>query len=304
MFEIGQSFIGTGSSLAQSGGYTGSFFTGVLATVVATPCTAPFMGAAVGFALSQSVLVCTLIFTALAVGLASPFLLLAFLPHLGRFLPRPGRWMETLKQFLAFLVFGAVIWLLWVFGQQSGIDRLILLFASFLVLSIAGWMLNRWAGSRLAVIAAIALILAAVAYPMWNSSSSGAASAAASNQASSKNGLNWEPFSADKLASYRSSGKPVLIDFTAAWCLTCQVNDRVVFQSQQVKDKLKKSDVALLRADWTSNDPAITEALAQYGRSAVPLYVFYGHGQTDPLILPDGLLRPSSFLNAIEQTKL
>jgi thiol:disulfide interchange protein DsbD len=303
MFEIGQSFMSTGSSLAQSGGYAGSFFTGVLATVVATPCTAPFMGAAVGFALSQSILVCTVVFTALALGLASPFLLLAFLPQLGRFLPRPGRWMETLKQFLAFLVFGAVIWLLWVFGQQSGIDQLILLLGSFLVISVGGWMLSRWSGNKVAIAASIALILAAVAYPMWNSSSAGA-TPAASSQANSKDGLHWEPFSADKLAGYRASGKPVLIDFTAAWCLTCQVNDRVVFQSQKVKDKLKKSDVALLRADWTSNDPAITEALAQYGRSAVPLYVLYGHGQADPFILPDGLLRPSSFLDAMQQARL
>jgi thiol:disulfide interchange protein DsbD len=302
VFEIGQSFMGLGSNLAQQSGYTGSFFTGVLATVVATPCTAPFMGAAVGFALSQSVVICTVIFTALALGLASPFLVMAFAPQLGRLLPRPGRWMETLKQFLSFLIFGTVIWLLWVFGLQAGIDQVTVLLWSLLLIGIAGWILGRWSQKRLALLGALALIIAATVYPML--SSSAALPVSAANGQPSKDDLNWEPFTAEKLASYRASGKPVLIDFTAAWCLTCQVNDRVVFRSEDVKKKLKQSGIALLRADWTSNDPAITEALAQYGRSAVPLYVLYGQGQSQPVILPDGLLRPSTFLNALQQVKL
>jgi thiol:disulfide interchange protein len=304
MFEVGQSFMGVGSGLAQRPGYTGSFFTGVLATVVATPCTAPFMGAAVGFALSQPAVICTLVFTALAVGLAAPFLLLAFAPQLGRFLPRPGRWMETLKQVMAFPIFGTVIWLLWVFGLQSGVDQVTILLASLLAIAIAGWILSRWANSRFAVILAIAFIVCATLYPMMSLSGASSASAAARSEPLSNGALHWEPFSAEKLASYRTAGKPVLIDFTAAWCLTCQVNDRVVFQSKQVENKLNKSDIALLRADWTSNDSAITEALAQYGRSGVPLYVLYGRGQSDPVILPDGILRPSTFLDTLRRLNL
>ncbi|MGA8599178.1 MAG: thioredoxin family protein [Bryobacteraceae bacterium] len=304
MFEVGQSFMGAGSGLAQQPGYTGSFFTGVLATVVATPCTAPFMGAAVGFALSQPAVICTLVFTALAVGLAAPFLLLAFAPHLSRFLPRPGRWMETLKQFMAFPIFGTVIWLLWVFGQQSSIDQVTILLAALLVIAIAGWILNRWANSRLAIALAVAFIICAALYSMLSLSGAASASAGARGAQLSNGALHWEPFSAEKLATYRASEKPVLIDFTAAWCLTCQVNDRVVFHSKQVEDQLNKSGVALLRADWTSSDPAITEALAQYGRSGVPLYVLYAPGHLDPVILPDGLLRPSTFLDTLHQLNL
>lgn len=282
--------------------YSSSFFTGVLATVVATPCTAPLMGVAVGFALSQSAAICTLVFTSMALGLAFPFLLLSLFPALSRFLPRPGAWMETLKQALAFPLFLTVIWLIWVLGQQVGITDVAALLIMLVVLAAAGWMAGRWPQSRLTKTAAVIIGIAAVCYSTISLSH---AEAAASPASAIAGNLKWEPYTPEKLAQYRSSGKPVLVDFTAAWCLTCQVNDRVVFHSPQVEQYLNKSNIALLRADWTSQDPKITELLATFGRSGIPFYVVYTSkpGET-PHTLPDGLLTPSSFLDQLHQANL
>ncbi len=301
-FEIGTSLMNTGSGLTQRGKYSSSFFTGVLATVVATPCTAPLMGVAVGFALSQSPAVSVLVFSVMAIGLASPFLLLSLFPGLTRFLPRPGAWMETLKQAMAFPVFATVVWLLWVLGQQVGINQLSVLLFTLLVLSIAGWMAGRWPQSRSARAVAVLLGLAVTIYSSVTLSPVRAGSISGVQTGS---GLKWEAFSPEKLEKYRASGKPVLIDFTAAWCLTCQVNDRVVFHSPEVERHLNKSDIALLRADWTSYDPTITNLLAKFGRSGIPFYVVYG-AQTNaaPLILPDGLLTPSGFLAHLRKVDL
>lgn len=301
-FEIGTSLMGAGGNLTERGKYSSSFFTGVLAAVVATPCTAPLMGVAVGFALSQSAAVCTLVFTSMAIGLASPFLLLSLFPALNRFLPRPGVWMETLKQVLAFPVFLTVIWLLWVLGQQVGINQVAILLVALLVLSVAGWMAGRWPRSRLAKAAAIILGLGATIY---SSTTLTPVEAGTVRSSTAPSNLKWEPFSPEKLAEYRAAGKPVLIDFTAAWCLTCQVNDRVVFHSPQVEQHLNNSDIALLRADWTSYDPKITEFLATFGRSGIPFYVVYGAGpNSPPTMLPDGLLTPSVFLGHLRRVNL
>jgi thiol:disulfide interchange protein len=304
-FEIGSSLMSTGSSLTQRGKYSSSFFTGVLATVVATPCTAPLMGVAVGFALSQSPLVCVAVFTSMAIGLASPFLLLSVFPQLSSFLPRPGAWMETLKQLMSFLVFGSVIWLLWVLGQQVGMNQLALMLFVLLFLSIAAWIAGRWPESRLVRISAAVVGIALTVYCSVALTPLAASDRQNSLAGSAKGGLKWEAFSPDKLASYRASGKPVLVDFTAAWCLTCQVNDRVVFHSPEVEQRLNRSDIALLRADWTSYDPVITEWLAKFGRSGIPFYVIYTPGQgSTPTTLPDGLLTPSAFLKSLDKLKI
>ncbi len=306
-FEIGTSLMNTGSGLTQGGKYSGSFFTGVLATVVATPCTAPLMGVAVGFALSQSAAVSVLVFTIMAIGLASPFLLLSIFPRLASVLPRPGAWMETLKQVMAFPVFLTVIWLLWVLGQQVGIDQLIGLLLTLLVLSVAAWVAGRWPQSRISRTAAVLIGLAATIYCSAKLAPAEGVGGRSSLQRadSSANGLKWEAFTPEKLATYQASGKPVLIDFTAAWCLTCQVNDRVVFHSPQVEQRLNKSDLVLLRADWTSSDPVITEWLAKFGRSGIPFYVIYSPGQiANPTTLPDGLLTPSGFLESLDKLKI
>jgi thiol:disulfide interchange protein len=306
-FEIGTSLMSTGSGLTQRGRYSSSFFTGVLATVVATPCTAPLMGAAVGFALGQSPAVSVLVFTVMAIGLASPFLLLSVFPGLTRYLPRPGAWMETLKQLMAFPVFATVIWLLWVLGQQVGVNQLAGLLLTLLVLAIAGWIAGRWPQSRTAKAVAIVLGLAVTIFSTASVAPLAAGARASSNQSGPRaaNELRWEPFTAEKLAGYRAAGKPVLVDYTAAWCLTCQVNDRVVFHSPEVQRHLNNSNIALLRADWTSYDPAITASLAEFGRSGIPFYVVYGAKENaTPVTLPDGLLTPTSFLENLRKADL
>jgi thiol:disulfide interchange protein DsbD len=296
VFEVGQSILGIGSGLTQSGGWTASFFTGVLATVVATPCTAPFMGAAVGFALSQSFASCFLIFSGMALGLSAPFLFLAYMPAWGRFLPKPGRWMETLKQVLAFPVFATVIWLLWVFGAQVSLDGLTRLLSALLMITFAVWMMKRWS-TRTSAAVAIVLILSGFYYAVP------ASFGRRSVEARGTEGLAWETFTAAKLNEYRAAGTPVLIDFTAAWCLTCQVNERVAFQSAEVQDRLRRARIRLLRADWTSYDADVTRQLSTYGRGGVPLYVLYGKAGA-PVVLPDGLLKPGTVVRALNQLNL
>jgi thiol:disulfide interchange protein len=297
LFEIGMSWMGMGGSLAARPGYAGSFFTGVLATVVATPCTAPFMGAAIGFALGQSSRTAFAVFTLLALGLAAPYLLLSCFPQWSRVLPRPGRWMETAKQVMAFPLFAAVIWLAWVFGQQAGMNAEGRLLCGLLLISIGAWLLGRVRRTA-STLAAILLFALAIWFPLQ-----GAQAGAGANAATAANfgRLHWEPFSTERVQQYRAEGKPVFVDFTAAWCLTCQVNERTVFTSAAVQEKLVDSGVVLLRADWTSYDPAITRTLASFGRSGVPFYLLYGKdANIQPSPLPE-LLTPQIVINALNQ---
>ena len=229
-FELGLSLTSVGGDLAKKQGYTGSFFTGVLATVVATPCMGPFLGAAVGFALAQPAGITFAVFTALALGLAAPYLLLSFNPAWTRLLPRPGAWMETLKQLSSVLLFGTVIWLTWVYGSlysggstgigPNGVDRLAHLLWCFLLLAIAGWALGKWPAKWSSAIAAVLLAAIALAIPLYQPKDTT---------------LVWAPYSQQALDTARAAGHPVFIDFTAAWCLSCQVNERVVLKSEEVQ---------------------------------------------------------------------
>jgi thiol:disulfide interchange protein DsbD len=254
------------------------------------------MGAAVGFALSQPIVSCFLIFSGMALGLSTPFLLLAYMPALGRFLPKPGRWMETLKQVLAFPVFATVIWLLWVFGAQVSLDGLARLLSALLIITLAVWMMRRWS-TRASAAVALVLVLSGFYYALPASSSRRSA------EERGAEALSWERFTVAKLDESRAAGTPVLIDFTAAWCLTCQVNERVAFQSAEVQDHLRRARIRLLRADWTSYDPDVTRQLSAYGRGGVPLYVLYGR-TGGPVLLPDGLLKPGSVARALRQLNL
>jgi thiol:disulfide interchange protein len=279
-FEIGLSLTSAGGGLAQKQGFAGSFFTGVLATVVATPCMAPLMGAAVGFALAQAAWLTFVVFTALALGLALPYLVLSMQPQWTRFLPRPGAWMEVLKQLTAVPLFGTAIWLAWVYGQlhaPEGVDRVAWLLSGFLVLAIAGWVLGRWPAKWGSGSVAVVLIAIAIALPL---------------RTPPVETLTWQPYTEANFAAARATGEPVFIDFTAAWCLSCQVNERAVLKSKDVEQALIKNHVQLLKADWTQYDPGITRELAAVGRSGVPTYVIYPPGKVSNAdVLPEFLTK-------------
>jgi thiol:disulfide interchange protein DsbD len=292
MFDLGMTLTSAGDSLARKGGYTGSFFTGVLATVVATPCTAPLMGAAIGFALSQRALVTFTVFTSLAFGLALPYLALTFVPGWASKLPRPGRWMETLKQLTSVPLFLTVVWLIWVYGRLSGstvgdgIDHVARLLVGLLILAIGGWILGRWPARRWGYIAAAVTAAAALAFPLVTPQA---------------DRLQWRPFSNAALEEARSEGKPVFVDFTAAWCLSCQVNEKAVLQDRGVEQELVRRHYVLLRADWTRYDPEITSELSRVGRSGVPTYVIIsGPSERATHVLPE-LLTRGVVLDAIRQ---
>jgi thiol:disulfide interchange protein len=294
LFDIGLSLTSVGGDLAQKQGYTGSFFTGVLATVVATPCTAPLMGAAIGFALAQPAPITFAIFTALGLGLAAPYLLLSFQPAWTRLLPRPGAWMEIFKQITAVIFFATVIWLVYVYGSLfaggasggQGIYRVALLLGCFLMLAVAGWVLGKWPARWSSTIAAILIAAIGLAIPLYQPKDTT---------------LVWTPYSQQALNQARAAGHPVFIDFTAAWCLSCQVNERLVLKSSDVQHQFSKNNVTLLRADWTQYDPAITQQLASVNRSGVPTYVIYpAPVNSVPDVLPE-LLTKDIVLTALEK---
>ena len=293
MFDIGLTLTGAGDQLTRQGGYSGSFFTGVLATVVATPCTAPLMGAAVGYALSQGAVITFTVFTALAIGLALPYLMLIFVPGWAKRMPKPGPWMVTLKQFTSLPLFLTSVWLIWVYGRLSGgalgdsADHIARLLAGLVVLAIAGWILGRWPTHRWGYVAACVTIVLAVMIPLGTAQS---------------DRLQWKPFSAAALQAAETQGKPVFIDFTAAWCLSCQVNERAVLKDGDVEKELLRRHYVMLRADWTRYDPEITAALNRVGRSGVPTYVvFPAHADGAAHVLPE-LLTRGLVLDAIRQS--
>jgi thiol:disulfide interchange protein len=307
MFEIGLTLTSAGSGLASKQGYAGSFFTGVLAMVVATPCTAPFMGAAIGFALAQSAGVTFAIFTALGVGLAAPYLLLSFNPAWTRLLPRPGAWMEVLKQATAVPIFATVIWLVWLFAQSAGVNALLGLLGGFLLLAIAGWVLGRWPAKGFASAISVIVGLLAVALPIYAAQKygtiPGSGPGAVTNKAAVQGPSTWQPYTPQLVEQYRAQGKPVFVDFTASWCLSCQVNERVVLDREDVQKRLHESGIELVRADWTRHDEVIAQTLAGLGRSGVPTYVLYsGAAGATPKILPE-VLTPGIVFDALDELK-
>ncbi|MCU0868201.1 MAG: thioredoxin family protein [Burkholderiales bacterium] len=286
VFEWGGAVQAVAGRAASGGGLAGAFGSGLLATAVATPCTAPLMGAALGWALTQPAIAALAVFTALALGMAAPYVVLAFTPALAARMPRPGRWMETLKQFLAFPLYLTVVWLVWVLAEQSGAGAAARLLAALVLVAAALWAWQRFAdpgrtrGVARAVAAAFAVAAIGVGWP--------AAQPQAAVTAPAGDWAAWTRAAEDTLVAQH---RAVFVDYTAAWCVTCQVNKRVVLETDAVRAAFARTGVVRLRADWTRRDPDITAALARLDRSGVPVYVVHPADGSAPIVLPEVLTR-------------
>ncbi|HEX7327378.1 MAG TPA: thioredoxin family protein [Casimicrobiaceae bacterium] len=300
VFEFGTLAPSRAAAWSHANRNVNAFATGLLAVAIASPCTAPFMGVALGYALAASVPATLAVFVALGVGMALPYALLAWFPRWRRVLPRPGAWLVHLKQLLAFPLYATVAWLVWVLGAQIGNDGVMRIGITLVLVAFALWAWRnarssaRRAWNAIATIGALAGVV--VVWPLLAGLPASANGAAVRAVASSDSGP-WQSWSAARVASLVDEGRPVFVDFTAAWCITCKVNERFVLDDARVRDAFAQNGVALVRADWTRRDPAITEALAGLGRSGVPVYVLYRKGRA-PLLLP-AVLRRATILDAL-----
>jgi Thiol:disulfide interchange protein len=290
-FEFGLGATAVGGSLQQKRGYVGSFFTGVLATVVATPCSAPFLAPALGAALALPAATSFAVFTAIALGLSAPYLVLAAFPATIRILPRPGAWMEIFKQGMAFLLYATVALLIWILAGQLSADGLLSALLALAGLAFALWLYGRATSPeakkprRKTLVVSLLLAVGALVYG-W--------------PRAAPTDLVWEEWSAERVAELQKEGRPIYVDFTARWCFTCQTNKKAVFSgpgSGEVLRTFRDQNVAALRADWTNRDPKITAELARWGRAAVPFNLLYLPGRTEPTILPE-LLTAGTVLEA------
>lgn len=293
VFEVGGRFAGMGQGLATKSGATGAFFTGVLAVLVATPCTAPFMAAALGFALSQPAPQTVAVLLAMGLGLALPYLALSLTPALQRLMPRPGAWMDRLRQFLAFPMWASAVWMIWVLTQQTGPDGVIYALGGMILIGFAIWLLRLGSAGTLGAwlrrgLAAAAVLLAFAAVLKLQDSPATAASASG-GPSSGVSFDGWERFSRARMTEAAAAGKPVFVDFTAAWCITCLVNERVALETPGTRRAFEQTGTVKLKGDWTNRDPEITSVLKELGRAGVPLYLYWAPGAERPRILPQVL---------------
>ncbi len=297
VWSFGESWMGIGQNLTAQRSSVGAFTTGVLAVIVATPCTAPFMGTALGYALSQPAWISMAVFLSLGFGMAIPWLLISLWPGLSKLLPKPGPWMERVKQVLAFPLYATVAWLLWVLAQQVDQQSQLYAMLSLVVIALALWF---WQNTRFtggtwyrAAAASLLLVIGLMA-TMLVKLEPAAAIAKTAEQ-------SWEYYDAGALARYRAEGKPVLVNFTAAWCITCLVNEKVVLSSDEIQAELRDNAIVYMKGDWTNRDPAITQVLEQYGRSGVPLYLLFSSDpQREVIVLPN-ILTMGIVLDALAQ---
>ena len=306
LFELGTSLQSVGGELAAKQGLGGAFFTGALAVVVAAPCTAPFMGSALGWALTQPPAAALAVFAALGLGFAAPFVAVAFAPALLNRLPRPGAWMDVFKKALAFPMYGTAGWLVWVLTLQAGADALARVLAAAVVVGLAAWLYGAYQrraamsgrgaaplGLSAGVLALLAI--AVVVGPGYASPAAGTGSA----EDGAKAEVPYEAYSPARLAELRGQGKVVFVNYTAAWCVSCQVNDKVAISTRPVAEAMKAAGAVYLKADWTRKDAAIAAELARYGRAGVPLYLVYGKDGAEGVILPS-ILTPGIVVKALK----
>jgi thiol:disulfide interchange protein DsbD len=304
VFEVGTFLTRLGGVSRGKGNGAASFLSGMFATAVATPCTAPFMGAALGYALTHSLEASFGVFSALALGMAAPYLVLSVVPGLVSRLPKPGPWMETFRQVMAFPMMAAAVWMVSVLAALAGASAVILLLGAMLAAGMGAWVWGRWGaihrpGAVRAAAGSIAILLAvggtAAAAGLLPAASSVPVEAARVGSAA----RSWEPWSPERVDELRQRGTPVFLDFTAKWCLSCQVNEKVALDNPAVRKRFEQAGIVTLRADWTDSNDAIARALAGFGRASVPLYVFYPRGGKDAVILPE-LLTPGTVVAAIQ----
>ncbi len=297
VFELGESLTGAGSQLQAKSGYSGSFFSGVLATLVATPCTAPLMGTALGTVIFMPAYQSMLVFTSLALGMAFPYLLLSFFPALLKYLPRPGAWMESFKKGLAFLLYASVVWLAWVFGKQVGVTGMAGLLLGILIMGAAAWIRGNWGAfhqpktARRWASSIALLFLVAGGYLQYLSAQLAPIEVEA--VAKDTSGIDWGSYSPAAVDGALKEGKTVFVDFTAIWCLTCLVNKKVAFSSDEVVRFFSDNSIVPLKGDWTKRDPVITRELQKFGRNGVPTNVIYwpdGSTRLLPEVLTPGIV--------------
>ncbi len=294
LFEVGLALTSVGGS-KRFEGLGGSFATGVLATVVATPCTAPFMGPALGYGLTQPPAAAMAVFSGLGLGMAFPYLVLSHAPALLRRLPRPGAWMETFKQAMAFPLFATAVWLLDVFARQAGADAAFRLGLAFVGVGFAAWLWGR--GQRTGAVGAARglVVAAALGLSAWGALTD----LDEARPATAAGDGFWQPWSPDAVAAERRAGRAVFVNFTAAWCISCQVNERVVFRDDDVRAAFRDADVVALKADWTHRDATIADALAEHGREGVPLYLYYPPDPAAPAQVLPPVLTPAMVRDAL-----
>ncbi|MGV6873646.1 protein-disulfide reductase DsbD family protein [Pseudochelatococcus sp. B33] len=299
VYEIGLTLTGAGQSLTHTPGHAGSFFTGLLAVVVATPCTAPFMGAAIGTALTAPALVCIALFVALGLGLAAPYALLGLFPRLARLLPRPGVWMLRLRQAMAFPMYASAAWLVWVLTQQAGDFGVMIALTGALLVALAAWTYGiaqhgtgrHWFSRGLAVASVAGLVALLPQLDGVTASPANATTAA----------TGAEPFSSARFAALRDEGKPVFVNMTAAWCITCLVNERTTLSTAAVQQAFDAHDITYLKGDWTNQDPEITAFLRSFNRDGLPFYALYPGDGRDPVVLPP-VLTEAAVVDEIRRT--